>query len=199
VPKPSSGHSRRRRIRRSNQFSRECGSRAGRSRLCSVRAHACTLLAAGRRRVIQCPDTLDFLPPVFNVLGETIFLGARPDEFFAWPFAVFVGSLVDFTFQPRHGVRRFGQIEAADIGGRRRLLTGSLAGGDAAQALGLGQHFPLDRLQFLHPTLHLLNIRTDHLMLRRRQGCFGAALFIGIAAAVKIGLRQRLCIPWLLR
>ena len=56
------------------------------------------------------------------------------------------------------------------------------------------QHFLLNGFQFLNPALHLLNIRPHHLMLRRRQRRFGATVFIGITAAIQIGLGQRLSI-----
>ena len=47
--------------------------------------------------------------------------------------------------------------------------------------------------QFLHATLHLLNrVAIALLLASRRQGRLGPPVFIGIAAAVKIGLRQGL-------
>ena len=159
------------------------------------RKNQCAIeFAFGCFRIIERTDAFDLQSPVFDVLGKAIFVGARADELLAWPLVVLIAILGDFAFQACHLQCAVRQLTATHASGGfwLRLIAGSRS--RRSLAMRLRQQSLLLCFERLHALFGLFQLAAALLPVRGRQRCPGASVLIGVAAAVEVGLRQRLCI-----
>ena len=132
----------------------------------------------------------DFEPPIVDILCKSIFSRAGADKLSFRPLLISVVLFKKLRFQIRDLDRLLHQIRCGHRFGRARRWGNLTLRNLGRRARLCHQRFHF-RFELLYTLLGSLHLTACGRLLHSRHRRLGAALFVGIAAAVEIRLRER--------
>jgi len=141
-------------------------------------------------RIVEVADALDLQAPVVHVHREAVLGGARADELLAR--ALLVGLVVapDLRLEALDLQALLDQLLRRAVG-LLALVCHRLRGSHGRLRLQPRHELARLALELAHAALGALDLGRALAAFRHREGARGAALLVGVAAAVEVRLRQR--------